>query len=66
MVRAMIGAPHSTVEEGAQATVRLASDLELEVQGRYFNGLQEARADAVAYDAGERKRLWDVSEQLIA
>ena len=54
----------STVQEGADATVRLAAELDLDVQGRYFNGLREARADAIAYDADARKRLWDVSEQL--
>ena len=46
--------------------MRLAAELDLDVQGRYFNGLQEARADAMAYDADARKRLWDVSEQLVA
>jgi NAD(P)-dependent dehydrogenase (short-subunit alcohol dehydrogenase family) len=66
MVRATIGDPHSTVAEGAEATVRLASDLELDVQGRYFNGLEEARPDESAYDADARKRLWAVSEQLLA
>jgi NAD(P)-dependent dehydrogenase (short-subunit alcohol dehydrogenase family) len=66
MVRATVGAPHSTVREGADATVRLADDLSLDVQGRYFDGLEEARPNAVAYDPEARKRLWDVSEQLIA
>jgi len=66
MVRETVGAPHSTVREGADATVRLADDLDLDVQGRYFNGLREARPDPMAYDADARKRLWDVSEQLIA
>jgi NAD(P)-dependent dehydrogenase (short-subunit alcohol dehydrogenase family) len=66
MVRSTIGEPHSSVREGADATVRLADDLSLDVQGRYYNGLREARADPMAYDADARKRLWDVSEQLIA
>ena len=66
MVRARVGRPASTVREGADATVRLAAELDLDVQGRYFNGLQEARADAIAYDRDARKRLWDVSEQLVA
>jgi NAD(P)-dependent dehydrogenase (short-subunit alcohol dehydrogenase family) len=66
MVRATIGDPHSSVREGADATVRLAADLDLDVQGRYFNGLHEARPDPFAYDADARRRLWDVSEQLIA
>jgi NAD(P)-dependent dehydrogenase (short-subunit alcohol dehydrogenase family) len=66
MVRETIGDPHSAVDEGAEATVRLADDLDLDVQGRYFNGLRQARADPAAYDAQARQRLWDVSEQLIA
>ena len=66
MVRSRVGRPSSTVREGADATVRLAADLDLAVQGRYFNGLREARADPTAYDPDARKRLWDVSEQLVA
>jgi len=66
MVRSRVGRPSSTVQEGADATVRLAADLDLDVQGRYFNGQREARADAMAYDPEARKRLWDVSEQLVA
>jgi NAD(P)-dependent dehydrogenase (short-subunit alcohol dehydrogenase family) len=66
MVRERVGTPASTVQEGADATVRLAAELELDVQGRYFDGMREARADAMAYDADARKRLWDVSEQLVA
>jgi NAD(P)-dependent dehydrogenase (short-subunit alcohol dehydrogenase family) len=66
MVRETIGDPHSAVDEGAEATVRLADDLDFDVQGRYFNGLRQARADPAAYDAQARQRLWDVSEQLIA
>jgi NAD(P)-dependent dehydrogenase (short-subunit alcohol dehydrogenase family) len=66
MVRARVGRPSSTVQEGADATVRLAAELDLDVQGRYFDGLREARPDELAYDADARKRLWDVSEQLVA
>lgn len=66
MVRARVGTPSSTVREGADATVRLAAQADVDVQGKYFNGLREARADELAYDADARKRLWDVSEQLVA
>ncbi len=65
MVRSRVGTPASTVQEGADATVRLAADLDLDVQGRYFDGVREGRADGMAYDADARKRLWDVSEQLV-
>ena len=66
MVRSRVGTPSNTVQTGADATVRLAAELDLDVQGRYFDGLDEARADALAYDPDARKRLWDVSEQLVA
>jgi NAD(P)-dependent dehydrogenase (short-subunit alcohol dehydrogenase family) len=62
MVRATFGRARSTVAEGVEATARV---VELEdVSGRYFDGLREARADPVAYDAQARRRLWDVSAAL--
>jgi NAD(P)-dependent dehydrogenase (short-subunit alcohol dehydrogenase family) len=66
MVRSRVGTPVSTVQEGVDATARLAAEPGLDVQGRYFNGLEESRADEMAYDPEARKRLWDVSEQLVA
>ena len=39
MVRSRVGTPASTVQEGADATVRLAAEPDLDVQGRYFDGL---------------------------
>ena len=52
----------STVQEGADATERLiTADVGT---GRYFHGLQEARADPQAYDAEARERLWALSERL--
>ena len=65
MVRETFGHASSTVQEGTEAVVRLAASPELEgVTGRYFDGTREARADRQAYDAGARKRLWDLSEKL--
>jgi NAD(P)-dependent dehydrogenase (short-subunit alcohol dehydrogenase family) len=59
------GSAVSTLEEGVEATARLAADPALDgVTGRYFNGLREARADAQAYDAAARRRLWECSERL--
>jgi hypothetical protein len=66
MVRSRVGRPSNTVQTGADATVRLAADLDLDVQGRYFDVQREARADGMAYDPDARTRLWDVSEQLVA
>ena len=63
MVRERLGAPRSTVAEGVEATVRV---VELEgVSGRYFDGLEESRANPLAYDAAARRRLWELSEELV-
>jgi NAD(P)-dependent dehydrogenase (short-subunit alcohol dehydrogenase family) len=65
MVFEAFGSSMTTVEEGAEATERLAVSPELEgVTGRYFDGLREARANAQAYDPDARRRLWERSEQL--
>ena len=65
MVRETFGYASSTVEEGAEATVRLAASPEAEeVTGRYFDGTREARANRQAYDAEARERLWVLSEEL--
>jgi NAD(P)-dependent dehydrogenase (short-subunit alcohol dehydrogenase family) len=55
----------STVQDGVEATLRLAVAPELEgVSGRYFDRLREARADPQAYDPAARRRLWDLSAAL--
>jgi NAD(P)-dependent dehydrogenase (short-subunit alcohol dehydrogenase family) len=65
MVRETFGRARSTVEEGMRATVRLAVGDDVEgVTGRYFDGLEESAAHEQAYDAGARRRLWDLSERL--
>jgi len=65
MVLAARGAAASTLEEGVEATARLAADPRLDgVTGRYFNRTREARADEQAYDADARRRLWELSERL--
>ena len=65
MVRETFGYATSTVEEGAEATVRVAASVEAEgVTGRYFEGRREARANRQAYDAEVRERLWALSEEL--
>jgi NAD(P)-dependent dehydrogenase (short-subunit alcohol dehydrogenase family) len=65
MVRGTFGYTMSTVEEGAEAVVRLAASPELEeATGRYFDGTREARANRQAYDAEARRRLWALSEEL--
>ena len=65
MVRGTFGYTMSTVEEGAEAVVRLAVSPEVEgVTGRYFDGTREARANRQAYDGVARQMLWDLSEEL--
>jgi NAD(P)-dependent dehydrogenase (short-subunit alcohol dehydrogenase family) len=65
MVNETFGYTMSTVQEGADATVRLAVSPDLEgVTGRYFDGHYEARANHQAYDPEARKRLWALSEDL--
>jgi NAD(P)-dependent dehydrogenase (short-subunit alcohol dehydrogenase family) len=57
--------PLSTVEEGAEATMQLAVSPELAARtGLYFNGLNEAKANAQAYDAAARARLRALSFEL--
>jgi hypothetical protein len=65
MVLETFGRSMSTVEEGAEATVRLATSPELEgITGRYFDGTRDGRANSQAYDEEARNRLWTLSEEL--
>ena len=65
MVRQAGVKPWSRVEEGAEAILNLALSPALAAtSGRYFNGLQEARANPQAYDAEARRRLRALSLEL--
>ncbi len=65
MVREAFGRSQSRVEEGVEATLRLAADPELDgVSGSFFDGTSEGRAQPQAYDAEVRRRLWTLSEEL--
>lgn len=65
MVRQSGATPRSSVEEGAEAILNLATSASLDGRsGLYFNGLHEARADAQAYDADARERLRSISRDL--
>jgi NAD(P)-dependent dehydrogenase (short-subunit alcohol dehydrogenase family) len=58
-------APWSTVEQGARAILNLATSPALEGRtGLYFDGLQQSRANAQAYDAKARERLSALSFEL--
>jgi NAD(P)-dependent dehydrogenase (short-subunit alcohol dehydrogenase family) len=59
--------PISSVADGTAATLRLISDPALdEVSGRYFSGRDLARPDPQAYDEQARRRLRELSDELIA
>jgi hypothetical protein len=57
--------PQSSVEEGADAILHVATSPVLEWQtGLYFDGKRSERAHAQAYDAASRQRLRDLSLRL--
>jgi NAD(P)-dependent dehydrogenase (short-subunit alcohol dehydrogenase family) len=57
--------PQSTVEEGAEATMQLAVSPALAGRsGLYYNGLNEAKANAQAYDTAARAKLRTLSFDL--
>lgn len=65
MVIEWFGRPMSTIDEGAEATLRLVTSPEMDgVTGRYFDGTSETRAAAQAYDPEARARLRALSERL--
>ena len=65
MVRRAGVTPISTVEQGANAILQLAVSPGMESHtGHYFNGLNEARANAQAYDANAHQRLRAISQEL--
>ena len=67
MVRRAGVTPRSTVEEGAEAILKLAASPAVEGRsGCYFNGLHEARAERQAYDAAARRQLRAISQELCA
>jgi NAD(P)-dependent dehydrogenase (short-subunit alcohol dehydrogenase family) len=66
MVRAAGTTPVTPLEDGVEATWRLAASPALDgVTGRYFFGVDEARADEQAYDADARARLRELSKRLV-
>lgn len=65
MVRESGIAPWSSVEDGAEAILRLAVSPGLDgVSGRYYNALDDERAHEQAYDAEAREKLRALSLQL--
>jgi NAD(P)-dependent dehydrogenase (short-subunit alcohol dehydrogenase family) len=67
MVYESFGYTMSTIEDGLAATLRLVVAPELDgVSGRYFDQLSEDRAQEQAYDRDARRRLWELSDELVA
>lgn len=65
MVRNSGVEPRSTVEEGANAVVYVATSPDLKLKtGLFFNGQREMKANAAAYDPDARRKLRELSERL--
>lgn len=65
MVRQAGVTPWSTVEQGADAILNLATSAALDGRsGLYFDGLKESRADAQAYDRRAQRKLRELSLEL--
>ncbi|MBU0761964.1 MAG: SDR family oxidoreductase [Candidatus Altiarchaeota archaeon] len=51
--------------QGARNSIYLASSSEVSgVSGKYFVGIKPSISHCQSYDAGARKRLWEISEEL--
>jgi NAD(P)-dependent dehydrogenase (short-subunit alcohol dehydrogenase family) len=60
-----VGRSVDSLETGTAATVRLATDPELEgVTGRFFDREHETAANSQAYDPEARRALWELSEAM--
>jgi NAD(P)-dependent dehydrogenase (short-subunit alcohol dehydrogenase family) len=55
--------PRASVDDGTRALLQLIISPDAE-NGRYYNGMNAARANAQAYDEEARARLWTLSEEL--
>ena len=65
MVEKAGASPRSTVDEGAEAVMQLATSPALDGRsGLFFNGLREARANGQAYDDEARAKLRALSVEL--
>jgi NAD(P)-dependent dehydrogenase (short-subunit alcohol dehydrogenase family) len=66
MVRASRAGTVDSIETGVRSTMHLVAAPELDgVTGRYFDRLREARSLEQAYDEDARRRLRELSEQLV-
>ena len=67
MVDAMGVTPVDTLDTGIRSTLRLIAAPELDgVTGEYFDRFEASRANNQAYDGEARRKLWALSEELVA
>jgi NAD(P)-dependent dehydrogenase (short-subunit alcohol dehydrogenase family) len=65
IVLQQIGRSIDTLDEGVEATVRLATSPDLDhTTGRFFDRQTDARANDQAYDPDARRHLWNLSLEL--
>jgi NAD(P)-dependent dehydrogenase (short-subunit alcohol dehydrogenase family) len=58
--------PHDSLATGIESTMRLIADPALDgVTGKFFDRMEEARVDEQAYDEDARRRLRELSEELV-
>ena len=61
----IVSSPISTIAQGVEATMRLIAAPDTETgTGRFYNSLDEGRANDQAYDLAARRQLREVSERL--
>ena len=66
MTREAAVEPGSSLEQGVEATLRLAVARELDgMTGGYYDGLREAKAQPAAYDVQARERLQRLTHELL-
>ncbi|MBA58658.1 MAG: short-chain dehydrogenase [Gammaproteobacteria bacterium] len=66
IIRKIIGLVFMSPEKGAQTTIKLASEPELEgVTGKYFDQLKLDECASLAHDQALRKSFWDKSAELV-
>ncbi len=56
--------PRATVDEGAEAVMRLMTGDDVE-HGGYYDGLERDQAHAQAYDEQAREKLWQLSREYV-
>lgn len=65
LLKAGFGMQGASVQKGAETSVYLATDPELDkITGKYFSNKTEVRSSSYSYNRAVRKQLWKVSEDI--